>query len=835
MASAVENALTDYCGSAFWDTQVSWNTTSPDLTPCFEWSCMLWVACGFYWLFFPLHYASSLWSRTPPLYHSWFSISRTVLALLLFVLAFVDFFYSLYVWKHDDVNLPNIYFVTPVIIAATMLLVMLNAQIDRRSGERASGLPCLFFLLLFVQAVLVLQTDIRIAVRNNGVDDKVRFSFYCIYVLLVLLQFLLCFTYDPAKATMEEIGQGEHPCGQKTSSFFSALIYGWCSRLVRKGYKRALERDDLWDLNPEDTCKRLLPEFEAKWDKEIIKVKRMKAVRRAEVESGLEQSPLYEPSIMRTIFKVYGPTLLFASLVKLVSDTIQFVSPTVLKYLIAFTSDTTQPAWRGYFYTALIFGAAVTQSLCTHVHYTKMLSVGMRIRSSLTSLIYKKSLTMSNAAKRTSTVGEIVNLMSVDAQRVMDVMYFGALICTYDMSLLEVNTYDVIVMFQHLQRQCHRVVPMTSPSEVSTYDVTLRCSPIIADNGSFGWAVEGEPTLSNINLEVKQGSLVAVVGKVASGKSSLVSALLGEMEKLIGKVNIKGTIAYAAQQAWIQNATLKQNIIFNKPYDARKYDRVIEACALKPDFEILPDGDRTEIGEKGINLSGGQKQRVSLARAVYNDTEIVIFDDPLSAVDAHVGKHIFEKVIGPHGMLKNKTRVLTTNSISFLPQFDQILVLSGGRISEVGTYRELLNNNGAFAEFLRAYLTDPDNEDAIVSDSENFNQFMNITFSVIGTLVIISISTWYFIFVAIPLGIAYYFIQKFYIATSRQLKRLESITRSPMYTHFSESVTGAGTIRAYGYVSVRGRSKDSGRAHSGPEAQGQWQGGPRAELIALSP
>ena len=113
-----------------------------------------------------------------------------------------------------------------------------------------------------------------------------------------------------------------------------------------------------------------------------------------------------------------------------------------------------------------------------------------------------------------------------------------------------------------------------------------------------------------------------------------------------------------AQQAWIQNTTLKDNILFGKEFDLQLYNRVIEACALKADLDILPAGDQTEIGEKGINLSGGQKQRVSLARAVYNDADIYMLDDPLSAVDAHVGKHIFEQVISDTGILKGKVNVI---------------------------------------------------------------------------------------------------------------------------------------------------------------------------------
>ena len=151
------------------------------------------------------------------------------------------------------------------------------------------------------------------------------------------------------------------------------------------------------------------------------------------------------------------------------------------------------------------------------------------------------------------------------------------------------------------------------------------------------------------------------MGKVGSGKSSLLSAMLGEMEKLEatggeggGRINVDGSTAYVPQQAWIQNATVKTNILFNSACDERAYKRVIKVCSLLADLDMMAAGDETEIGEKGINLSGGQKQRVSLARAVYSNADIYMLDDPLSAVDAHVGKSIFDKVIGPRGMICDK-------------------------------------------------------------------------------------------------------------------------------------------------------------------------------------
>ncbi|KAG0706859.1 Canalicular multispecific organic anion transporter 2 [Chionoecetes opilio] len=190
------------------------------------------------------------------------------------------------------------------------------------------------------------------------------------------------------------------------------------------------------------------------------------------------------------------------------------------------------------------------------------------------------------------------------------------------------------------------------------------------------------------------------------------------MEKQSGRVNVQGKVAYVSQQAWIQNTTLENNILFNQSKVEDRYQACLQSCALQSDLSVLPGGDQTEIGEKGINLSGGQKQRVSLARAIYSDADIYLLDDPLSAVDSHVGKHIFEHVIGPTGMLKNKTRLLVTHGLTYLPQTDKIVVLKDNKISECGTYKELLQKKGPFQEFLLQYLaSDPEELDELPGGS----------------------------------------------------------------------------------------------------------------------
>lgn len=188
--------------------------------------------------------------------------------------------------------------------------------------------------------------------------------------------------------------------------------------------------------------------------------------------------------------------------------------------------------------------------------------------------------------------------------------------------------------------------------------------------------------LKNINLHIKPGELAVVIGTVGSGKSSLVSALLGEMNIIHGKSSSNGRVAYVPQQAWLQNTTLKENILFGSPLDEARYQEALSICELGPDVAILPGKDLTEIGERGINLSGGQKQRVALARAVYYDADIYLIDDCLSALDAHVGKKIFDNVI--RGKMHGKTIIFVTHALQYITSADRIIVMKQGRIEQMG-------------------------------------------------------------------------------------------------------------------------------------------------------
>ncbi|XP_009884912.1 PREDICTED: multidrug resistance-associated protein 6-like [Charadrius vociferus] len=536
---------------------------------------------------------------------------------------------------------------------------------------------------------------------------------------------------------------------------------------------------------------------------------------------------------------MFGTYFLLSTVCLVICDVFLFSIPKLLSLFLEFIEDQEAPSWHGYFYAFTMFLLACLQTLFEQRYMYMCLVLGLRLKTAVTGLVYRKILVMSNASRKAATVGEIVNLVSVDVQKLMDlIIYFNGtwlapiriIICFVflwqllgpsalasiavflcllplnfvitkkrsqfqetqmkhkderakltnailsDIKVIKLYGWEKTFMEKVLgirKQELHALkrsqilfsaslasfhsstfliafvmfavytlVDTTHVLDAQKAFVSLTLINILNTAHSFlpfsiNAAVQAKVSLnrlaaflnleelnpesssrstsdcgdqrlsflSRIDLTVLRGSLLAVVGQVGAGKSSLLSALLGELEKTDGCVTMKGTVAYVPQQAWIQNASVEDNILFGKEMDETWFNRVIDACALQPDLECFPAGRKSEIGEKGINISGGQKQRVNLARAVYQAASIYLLDDPLSAVDAHVGQHIFEHVLGPNGLLKDKTRVLVTHTVNILPQVDNIVFLVDGTISEIGSYQELLQRNGAFAEFLHSHIT----------------------------------------------------------------------------------------------------------------------------------
>uniref|UniRef100_A0A671YCI8 Multidrug resistance-associated protein 1 n=1 Tax=Sparus aurata TaxID=8175 RepID=A0A671YCI8_SPAAU len=815
------------------DWNRTWYTNNPDFTQCFQNTVLVWLPCLYLWMCAPIYLIYLRSHDHGYICMSHLNKAKTAVGLLLWIICWSDVFYSFWERSHGSSVPSPVHLVSPTFLGLTMLLATLVIQYERMKGVQSSGVMLIFWLLALLCATVTFRSKILQALDQVSLELSLD-EYSCIKPL-------------------------DNPCPEPGASFLSKISF-W---MMVMGYKRPLEEKDLWSLNPEDCSQRVVPQLVCRWNTECQKRKMLYSPKRVpqseskegqaveETEILLVKSPhkAKEPSLFWALCLTFGPYFFISCLYKIIQDILMFVGPEILRLLIRFINDSSAPSWQGFFYTALLFISTCVQSLILQRYFHVCFVSGMRLRTAIIGAVYRKALVISSAARRTSTVGEIVNLMSVDAQRFMDLityinmiwsaplqvvlaLYFlwqnlgpsvlagvavmvlmvpvNAVIAmktkTYQVAqmkskdnriklmnemlngikvlklyawelafkdkvseireselrvlkkaaylaavstftwvcapfLVALSTFTVYVLIDehnvldaqkafvslalfNILRFPLNMLPMVISSMVQAsvslkrLRVFLSHEELQEDSVEHKAVASCESSISlcvhRLNVSIPEGSLVAIVGHVGSGKSSLLSALLGEMDKLEGSVAVKGLVAYVPQQAWIQNSTLKDNIMFGQERREAWYQHVVEACALQPDLEILPAGDETEIGEKGVNLSGGQKQRVSLARAVYCDRAVYLLDDPLSAVDAHVGKHIFDQVIGKHGLLKDKTRVLVTHGLSYLPQADLILVMVEGEITEMGSYQQLMDTEGAFAEFLRTYTavehTDNDGE-----------------------------------------------------------------------------------------------------------------------------
>ncbi|KAL6841674.1 hypothetical protein ACP4OV_028503 [Aristida adscensionis] len=266
---------------------------------------------------------------------------------------------------------------------------------------------------------------------------------------------------------------------------------------------------------------------------------------------------------------------------------------------------------------------------------------------------------------------------------------------------------DIMMMMIQYKVSLDRIEKFLVEDEIKEEDVTRIPSDdynirIQVQDGNFSWNASGaDLSLRHINLRISTGEKVAVCGPVGSGKSSLLYALLGEIPRMSGAVKVFGSVAYVSQNSWVRSGTVRDNILFGKPFNKEQYEKAIKACALDKDIENFDHGDLTEIGQRGLNMSGGQKQRIQLARAVYNDADVYLLDDPFSAVDAHTAAVLFYDCVKT--ALAEKTVILVTHQVEFLTETDRILVMEGGQVPQQGKYAEILESGTAFEKLVSAH------------------------------------------------------------------------------------------------------------------------------------
>ncbi|XP_060602679.1 multidrug resistance-associated protein 1-like isoform X1 [Ruditapes philippinarum] len=898
------DVLNNFCGDIkLWDKD-SILQDRPNVSPCFEDTVLVWIPYGFLWIV-SLPFTAYLFrkERDPPLPFHKLQIMKKMMTLALIMLVISEILLKKETGYrcNDDVNVPTAAYVAVVIKAASFLLILIVEEGMRFVGVKSCIITFTFWLLIAVSEVIPVYSLI--------IADKwcPASTLTCVKLSVIWVQLVLrCFADQYDKV---EFDAQQEECPLENASFINRLTYTWVFPLVVKAYRKPLTSSGLWRQTKRLQSQYVVGKFLNNWNRahNLYRKTKENQERRLSMESeydepnektpilsttrnkSIQRDALYRfdnmkpkcghgPSIFSVMWRTHRGQWAEATTYKIIGDAFDLLQPFILNFIIQMIEnrDTTNskhyPKWIGYACSVALFAASMMKTFFWNFARFSQKFIGQSMKAELIGAVYRKTFSLSNSAKKSSTVGEIVNLMAVDCQRIQDSItlshhvisipfvtsiamlqlwyligfatfsgigviivmiilngilgrrqqWLQGLVLGYKSNRIKIlneiiNGIKVLKMYTWerpfqkkvsalrnkevyvlrkvavviavalflsffspfmvsyafyvvytLTKSIHYLdartafvvlalvstirhpVSLTSElingfvqgyvslkriqeflwkedmdtrniehSETSKYAVSI-------ENGLFTWN-KGlmNQTLRRINLNVSEGELIAVVGQVGSGKTSLLSAMLGEMEKIHGHVTLKGKIAYVPQEAWIQNLTVRDNIVFSNTFDEIRYNKVITGCALVSDLDMFPGGDQTEIGEKGINLSGGQKQRVSLARAVYSDADIYLLDDPLSAVDSHVGKHLFNNVIGQQGLLKRRTRILVTHGIHWLSMVDRIVVIADGQISEMGTYRELISRDGPFAQLLHTLAQedsptdDESDENHITVDKDN--------------------------------------------------------------------------------------------------------------------
>ncbi|XP_020203574.1 ABC transporter C family member 3 isoform X1 [Cajanus cajan] len=615
------------------------------------------------------------------------------------------------------------------------------------------------------------------------------------------------------------------------AGYFSILTFSWISPLITLGNEKTLDHEDLPLLATDDSAYGVYPTFRSKLESECGSVRNVTTLK-----------------LVKVLFLSTWQGILLSGFFAFLYTCASYVGPFLIDILVQFLNGKHEFKSEGYVLALAFVAAKLVECLSQRHWMFRFQQVGVRMQSKLVAMIYAKGLTLSCQSKEVSSTGEIINLMTVDAERIGEFCWYMhdpwmcvlqvtlALLILYrsvgvasiaalaatvivmllnlplaslqgkfqgkvmefkdkrmkatsetlnNMRILKLQAWEMkflskiidlrkseevwlkkflagtafvrilfhnaptfiavvtfgscvligiplesgkvlsaLATFRILQMPIYSLpdtISMIAQTKVSLDRIAsfLRLDELKTDvveklpwgssdkaielvDGNFSWDLSSpNTTLKDINLTVFHGMRVAVCGTVGSGKSSLLSCMIGEVPKKSGTLKICGTKAYVSQSPWIQSGKIEDNILFGKEMEREKYEKVLEACSLTKDLEVLPFGDQTIIGEKGINLSGGQKQRVQIARALYQDADIYLFDDPFSAVDAHTGSHLFKECL--LGLLKSKTVMYVTHQAEFLPDADLILVMRDGRITQSGKYNDILQTGTDFMELVGAH------------------------------------------------------------------------------------------------------------------------------------
>uniref|UniRef100_A0A8C2XHS4 ATP-binding cassette sub-family C member 5 n=1 Tax=Cyclopterus lumpus TaxID=8103 RepID=A0A8C2XHS4_CYCLU len=515
----------------------------------------------------------------------------------------------------------------------------------------------------------------------------------------------------------------QHPVDN--AGFFSFMTLHWLSPLALKAYKASsLSIDDVWGLS----CHELGVQLAC----HLVSGCRLEALWHDELKSRGREGA----SLTRVFWRFCQTRTLVAIFSLLLTMVAGFVGPALLvRALLEYSQSSVSCVPYGLCLVAGIFLMELMRSWSLALMWAVNYRTAARLRGAALTFAFHKILRL-RSTKDIGT-GELINICSTDGQRLYEAVSLGCLLAGGPLvgilglsytayylgptavlgSAVFILFYPTMMLASRLTAYFRKKCVVVTDRRVRLMNEILGCIKFIkmycwedafARNIHSEWltcsrmkAVLGAAHFVFVVERCKHhGSLVGICGGVGSGKSSLLSALLGQMTLLEGNVAVSGGFAYVAQQAWILNDSLKENILFGNEYDQDKYNAVLEACCLLTDLAELPYGDMTEIGERGANLSGGQRQRVSLARALYSERPILLLDDPLSAVDACVGSHIFHKAI--RGAAKGKTVLFVTHQLQYLSDCDKVILMKDGQIAEHGTHAQLMGKERDYASLFNS-------------------------------------------------------------------------------------------------------------------------------------